>query len=297
MSRESRSGGAALLKRALSLAVRSRIVLATFPLMGVLGCSVLVDANRVQCDTDQDCRKRGPSFAESSCLQSVCEENPKWACLQSPAMSSAGTGPFKVTMHFADLIKKTPIAGVRADLCRKLDVACNDPAATVTSDASGTISLNSVESGFSGYVSLQSTAIVSTLYFFNPSIDRDQDIPSLSLSTSASRGGLLSQLGADPARGDILLSTTDCQGKPASGIAYALSPSVPGAVAYYLSSGLPTRSGSMTDATGYGGFVNLPSGTLSVTATDTASQTRIATLTLVVREGSTTWSRVIPDGT
>lgn len=294
---ESSLGAAAAVRRALSTIARRSGALLVLPLAGALSCSVLVDANRVQCNTDEDCRARGASFAQSSCVNTICEGNPKWACLEHPAASPGGAGPFRVTMHVTDLIKKTAIADVRADLCRKIDVSCNDPAASVTSDASGTISLTSVEAGFSGYVSLQSSAIVSTLYFFNPLIDRDQDIPALSLSNSAARAGLLGQLGADPARADILLNASDCQGKPVSGITYALTSPIPGAIAYYLSSGLPTRNGTTTDATGYGGFVNLPSGTVTITATDTVSQTRIATLTLVVREGSTTWSRVVPDGT
>lgn len=297
MPSESSSGETAFVWRALTAIKGCRSGVLVLPLAGVLSCSVLVDANRVQCKSDADCKARRAGFAQSSCVNTFCVGDLKWACLQNPAPAPGGAGPFRVTMHLADLVNHSPISGVRADLCRKVDVACGDPAATVTSDASGTVSLPSVEAGFSGYVTLQSSAIVSTLYFFNPLIDRDQDIPSLSLSNSAARGGLLAQLGADPARADVLLNASDCQGKPASGISYALTPPIAGAIAYYLSSGLPTHNSSVTDATGYGGFVNLPSGTVTITATDTESRTRIATLTLIVREGSATWSRVIPDGT
>jgi len=297
MSWESIGGASAFVWRALSTFKRCGAIVLVLPLVEVSGCSVLIDANRVQCNTDADCRPPGSSTAQASCVSSVCEANPKWACLKDPAPKPGGAGPFKVTMHFADLINKGPISGVKADLCRKVDVSCGDPATTVTSDATGSISLDSVEAGFSGYVSLQSSAIVPTLYFFNPSIDRNQDIPSLSLSNSTARAGLLAQLGADTTRADVLLNASDCQGKPASGIGYELAPPVSGAIAYYLSSGLPTHNSTATDATGYGGFVNLPSGTITITATELASKTRIATLTLVVREGSATWSRVIPDGT
>jgi len=297
MAWESSFGFSPFVRLALSAIQRRSSALLVLPLLGALSCSVLVDANRVQCKTDDDCKARGASFAQSSCVNALCAGSSKWACLENPPASMGGAGPFRVTMHFADLIKKTPVVGVRADLCRKLDVSCADPAVTATSDAMGNVSLSPVDAGFSGYVSLKGDTTIPTLYFLNPLVDRDQDIPSLSLYSPPARQGLLSQLGGDSARADVLLSAWDCQGKPASGIAFALTPPMPGAIAYYLSSGLPTHNSTMTDATGYGGFVSLPSGTVTITATDTESQTRIATITLVVREGSTTWSRVLPDGT
>jgi len=36
------------------------------------GCSLSVDTNRVQCTTDDDCTRRGPTFAGSICEQSLC---------------------------------------------------------------------------------------------------------------------------------------------------------------------------------------------------------------------------------
>ena len=261
----------------------------------LMGCSVVVDANRVQCNTDADCTARGSAFASATCVDSLCTASSKWACLSSPPAASNAAGPFLVTMHVADLISHAPLPGVRADLCRKLDVACSDPASTVTSDSTGTISLQ-VEAAFSGYVWLQGDAIVPTLYFFNPTIDRDTDIPSLSMSTPAARGALLGQLGADTARADILLDAWDCTGVTASAVDFSIAPASSDVISYYLSSGLPTRGTGPTDSTGYGGFVNLTAGTVTVTATDTVSQQHISDLTLVVRPGTATWARMVPNG-
>lgn len=130
-----------------------------------------------------------------------------------------------------------------------------------------------------------------TPLFFNPPIDRDQEIPPLSLSTLASRGALLGQLGADVARGDILVTAQDCQGKPAAGVSFSVTPADPEAIAYYLVNGLPTSGVTTTDSTGYGGFMNLSTNATTVTATLGSSKTVIGTLGLVVRGGSATWSR------
>ena len=43
-------------------------------------CSVTVDANRAQCATDEDCVRRGPAFAESACVESLCLPKEMTAC-------------------------------------------------------------------------------------------------------------------------------------------------------------------------------------------------------------------------
>jgi hypothetical protein len=251
---------------------------------------VTVDAERTQCSTDADCAERGAAFAGSVCRNEVCEVDPQWACLGDPPATSVGAGPFRVKISALDLIKRMPISGVRVDLCRKVDVSCAEPVSTELTDASGSTTLM-VEAAFSGYAWLQAEGFVPTLYFFNPPIDRDQDIPPLSLSTLASRGALLGQLGADVARGDILVTAQDCQGKPAAGVSFSVTPADPEAIAYYLVNGLPTSGVTTTDATGYGGFMNLSTNATTVTATLGSSKTVIGTLGLVVRGGSATWSR------
>ena len=258
--------------------------------LGALGCSVTVDAERKQCSTDADCAERGAAFTGSVCRNDVCEVDPQWACLGEPPPTPVGAGPFRVKLSALDLIKRMPISGVRIDLCRKVDVSCAEPVSSELTDASGSVTLM-VEAAFSGYAWLQADGFVPTLYFFNPPIDRDQEIPPLSLSTVASRGALLGQLGADVARGDILVTAQDCQGKPAAGVSFSVTPADPEAIAYYLVNGLPTSGVATTDATGYGGFMNLSTNATTVTATLGNSKTVIGTLGLVVRGGSATWSR------
>jgi len=198
-------------------------------------------------------------------------------------------------MHFTDLVSRKPVPDLQVDLCRKVDVECGEPVQKLLSDQTGTVVVP-IEAAFTGYVSVHGLTTIPTLYFFNPPIDHNQDIPALSLSNATSRGALLGQLQASSDRAGILLHAVDCTGKPASGVTFAIAPSDPAAIAYYLSSGLPTRSSRATDVSGYGGFVNLPSGTVTVTATDDQTKAVIDSLTLVVRAGSDTWSTMVPNG-
>jgi hypothetical protein len=165
---------------------------------GSAGCSLTVDADRVQCSKDADCAARGSAFAESVCVASVCEAaDPRWACLGAANPPAADDGPFTVTMHVRDLLNQSPVADVQADVCSKVDVACSNPLFTTPSDADGLVTL-SVDAAFSGFVAFTSSQTVPTRYFFNPPINEDQEIAPLSLSQPAARGALLQQLGASP---------------------------------------------------------------------------------------------------
>jgi hypothetical protein len=198
-------------------------------------------------------------------------------------------------MHVQDLINQQPIGGVKADVCTKVDVSCSTPRFSTTSDSAGLVTLE-IAAAFSGFVSFQLTdALTPTLYFFNPPVDHDQEIPALSLSSPLARGALLSQLGATVDRGDILLTAYDCTGAAAADVTFALAPDNAEAVPYYLLDGLPNATATGTDSTGYGGFVNLTAGTWSITG-HVADAGTLPPLSLIVRGGSVSWSRLTPPG-
>jgi len=219
-------------------------------LFGSAGCSLTLDADRVQCSSDADCAARGPAFAESVCVASVCEPaDPRWACLGAANPAAGDDGPFAVTMHVRDLLNQSPVADVQADVCSKVDVACSNPRFTTLSDADGRVTL-SVDAAFSGFVAFTSSETVPTRYFFNPPINDDQEVAPLSLSQPAARGALLQQLGASPEQGDILLTASDCTGAPAADVTFELTPQSESAVGYYLLNGLPSPNATATDLTG-----------------------------------------------
>ena len=118
----------------------------------LFGCSLRVDANRVQCNQDSDCAARGAAFTGSVCKQNFCQSDEKWSCIgQAPPSIQAGT--YRQTLHVRDVLGSAPLAGVTAQLCRKLDLTCEKPISTTASDEKGTFSLI-VESNFDGYVQL-----------------------------------------------------------------------------------------------------------------------------------------------
>jgi hypothetical protein len=283
------------LPRSGFLGASAAVVVGVAVVVSAAACNFTLDLERVQCETNADCRSRGNEFAGSLCVDAVCEAPPvdeRTSCLDRVRPSSDEPGPFEVTIPLIDLITHQPLEGVTADLCQKVDVACASPTATTVTAADGVVRLM-VPANFSGYVSMSSEMIVPSRYFFNPAIDRDQEIPQLSLSIPPARAAILQQIGGDAALGDILLTVADCTGVAAEGVRLTLVPNADDTIGYYLVGGLPSTEATETDSTGYGGFTNLRSGTYNVTGA-LGDGTELGTISLVVEEGAITWSRIAP---
>ena len=137
-----------------------------------------------------------------------------------------------------------------------------------------------------------------TLYFFNPDIDRDQTLPSISVASPAANMGLLLQLGrsAIPGRGSVVVSTADCTGAPAAGISFSTMSGDSMTSAFYAVAGLPSSTATATDATGYGGLINVPAGAATLSAKLTDPATDLGSISILVRDGAITYSRVVPVG-
>ena len=216
-----------------------------------------------------------------------------------PATPSTQAPPYRVGVPLRDLITQTPVANAQVKLCRKIDVECAMPVSTAVSDATGAVTFSVDMTAFSGYVLIESDGYVPTLYFFNPPIDRDLTIAPVSMASPLANMGLLFQLGHQqaPGHGNVVISSEDCTGAPAAGVSYA-TPSGDGMTApFYTVAGLPTPTATTTDAMGgYGGLVNVPVGPATVTATLVNPQTDLGTISMLVRDGAITYSRIVPLG-
>jgi hypothetical protein len=269
----------------------------TISLSSSLACSLTINADRVQCRSDGDCTSRGPEFADSVCIGNLCQVPPAWACLDTAPTPSTELPPYPVKMHAVDLISRAPVPNVSAQLCRKIDVDCAMPVATATSDSAGSF-MFSIDANFSGYVTLLNDAYVPTLYFFNPAVDRAQEIPPISLASPFANAGLLLQLGrqALPDRGNVVVQSFDCTGQPAADVRYSTPSGDEMTAPFYTVDGLPTATATATDKGGYGGVINLPMGSATVVATLTKPMATLATISVLVRSGAITYTQVAANG-
>jgi len=293
------------------------------------GCTVLVDANRTQCGKDSDCTSKGAEFAGAVCseglcivdparpkcakdadcaangapagavcLAGFCEVDAQWGCEGAPPNS---THAYKLTMHIQDAVNSMKsLEGVVAQLCRKLDVTCEDPiGAPVTSDAGGGVTL-SVESGFAGYVYLTSPKVTPSLYFLTSPVTGDLNLPSVPLASPFAAGQIVASAGGEGAswnreRGLVLLNAFDCQGATAGGLTFSAGTADQSTFSFYLVNNLPTSKGTETDMTGYGGLANVPPGVSTISTTLGPDGRKVSTVSILVRAGHISYSSVTPN--
>jgi hypothetical protein len=277
-----------------------RSVAGLFVVGVVAGCSFVVDADRIQCSKDSDCEGRGEEFSGSVCSleEKVCVGEPRWSCLDETPEPPPESGKFEAPFLVRHLVTQAPLPGIHARLCRRIDVACSDPLGEdLVTDAQGKITFE-VDAGFEGYALFEAPEIAHGLYFFNPAVQRDLPVATLSIGNSDVIGLLARQAGATQGRDRavVLLSTQDCSGTPAEGITLSAVGADPDAVPFYSEQGLPSGSASQTDSAGYGGLLNVEAGSVTFTATIAKTQRRLGQITVLAREGAITYGNIVPHG-
>lgn len=259
-------------------------------------CTLAVASDRVQCHTDLDCVARGPAYADFVCSNSVCQPDPTWSCLDNPTQDVAPTSTVEVKMTASDLLSAKPVAGIHLTLCAKLDADCVYPISDYQSDQNGLIDIQ-MPATFDGYLQTEGDNVYPTL-FFPPKTEKQSAPTSLPIVPAAFFAGMFNQIGTSVSSDRTVIMTTalDCQGQPASGMVLS-SPQADGAtVTYFLQGGLPSRSAPTTDASGAGGFVNIPTGSAVVTSTIAAKDRVAGTVAVQTRPGHLTMVLVVPNG-
>jgi hypothetical protein len=280
-----------------TISSRAVLTLAMASLVGA-GCSVLIDQNRVQCLTNEDCTDHGGEFAtDSVCIQTVCRPNPTWACLADdlPAPAPAESRKATVTLHIRDLVTDLPTPGVTAQVCLKLDVGCSQPVMrNVQGDQDGNVALQ-LDVGFDGYIELSTKDTMPGLYFFYPPIDGDRDVPLVPLfpPVELSKLAALNAKAVMPDRGHLIVGVYDCQHQPAAGVTLSTPDGDAATSSFYVLQKIPTATALATDLSGRGGFINLRAGQVAVVG-DLADGRRVGSANVFVRPGSVTYTSLVP---
>jgi hypothetical protein len=224
----------------------------------------------------------------------ACDIGKHWSCVGQVGFPRGG-GTVQYTLEVRDQLAMTPIVGVQVHACALNDDTCASPLDSAPSDAQGFVTLN-VTQGFDGYASLDPpVGYAPSLFFLS-----DPVVVSLTQSvargapliTLAEVGGLASAIhvSRSPGLGFLSIQMNDCAGDAALGVAFSLtSPSgSSGIVPFYLVNGAVTPGGTETDSRGGGGFVNVPVGSVVVTAELAATHRPIAKTSVLVRPDTLT---------
>jgi hypothetical protein len=263
-------------------------------------CSVLVDSGREQCSTNADCQKRGGDFARSICSNEVCIIEPKWGCVGKvtwpvpPPMSV----PEKVTVKVAlsNLLTGEIVSGASARVCGKLDPTCDFPTQIdVLSNEEGVLQLQ-LNKYFDGYLEIKFPSMVDTMYFFNPPVDADRNIPFIPLVPFTALEVFGKQLKMLPLtdRGTVIGLSYDCLGQSAEGLQLSTDEGDEFTSAFYMAAGFPSLEATMTDKSGQGGIANVPVGARLISGRRADTGELIGTVSVQTRAIWITYTSMLP---
>jgi hypothetical protein len=191
-------------------------------------------------------------------------------------------------------------------LCPKINVLCNLIIATTRTNAEGIAVFPEVQEATAGYARIIGTPsdatvadpFVAVFYYLNPPIMFDQQI-NVPVPRRSTRQLLSLGIGAEqlPDRGLLLINTFDCQNRSAAGVLYQSNGADELTTRFTVFKQLPTTESPVTDFSGYGGFVNMPTGTMDVWGDVPATGVSLERFSLNVRPDVITQTRFVPSGT
>jgi hypothetical protein len=286
-------------------------------------CSLALRTNENQCSNDEDCANRGGLMAQAVCRDQVCvEAHAGGGGGGANTSTDAGTGPdfrcvgkvtwplpvepqIVVTMQFIDLVAKLPLTQINVHACAKMDVTCANPLGpSVSPDEKGIAAVN-VPASFDGYVEVLGVdaaadagapALVPMNVFFNPPPVENSHFGVVPCFTRPALAALASVHGntIDPSLGFLFSGALDCAGKPAAGVSWEPDRVAESTRRFYYVDGLPSEVAVATDPSGYGGLINMPTGTVRLFAKLQATGVRIGETSVFVRAGYITTGFLVP---
>jgi hypothetical protein len=277
-------------------------------LAACLSCSLGLDADRLQCDADADCARRG--FGDALCEQGLCSPRSELddgllspaRALDPPAAGEPVRLPEGARSSAAPASDERKLSGLlpaavvryelrielprRSDLdladldlrlCRLQDEVCDDGMSAVpVPDATGLLTLE-LDANFRGYLEIAAPALVPTLAALPLPYAPGVEPATYRLLEPRDFELLLwrGELPRDAEQGFAIALVHDAAGARTSGGELSLGETTAGdtedAVAYYFRDGIPTPAAQSTDEQGAGGWSQLPSGVFSAQARHEAS--------------------------
>lgn len=269
-------------------------VAAALVVAGLASCTLIMDADRRQCATNDDC-VRGSGRANEICATGVCEavasplaetdaasdsepEDPAWACLnRTGTLPPEELGvPVPLYRRYVGAVNPAPVEGLSVKACRYDDDTCARPVGVpVVTDATGFIE-TPVFAGFRGYLELTaseatSSAIMPTLSFISaidkarPPVNPPVAVPLFTRDDMDFIVGTVARK-VNPQLGIFLFTVRNCEGKPVQGAQVRVEPIAADTFGFYTdATGTPGLTQQATSPDGSGGFVNLPPGRVTIT--------------------------------
>lgn len=258
------------------------------------GCTVALQTPAEQCTEDADCVALGEDFDGTVCIDRVCQPT-AWVCVDQLEPLPANQD-FEATIQLFDLLGNKPITDATVRLCQKLDPQCSAPVETLTPDEDGIVS-TTVKTSFRGYFDVDAAGYRPTLYFIDTSSIRfpSTSPPTVTIFTPEASDALNKAITPtiDPEAGFVSVAMFDCDNARAAGVHFDITPDE-GVNPFYAIESAVSGTATETDVTGSGGFINVPPGSVTLTATQASTGLVLATEITSVRKGTVTFQAMRP---
>ena len=215
---------------------------------------------------------------DSSCIGKVVWANPLKPSYQWDAT-------------LVDFLTLAPVTGVTVKVCAIADTACSVPLQTETSDLAGKVTLSGPSSpeGIAAYLEITGGGVTPTLEFlrYSDNTTLDGGKVQITLASTTTQALFVGVLGvtADPKRGTLTYVAWDCAPLNLAGVSASLDPADSATVTAYLVGAVPSKTATETDASGFGGFVNVPPGPVTLKGKSAKTGQSLGSVKLFVREG------------
>jgi len=283
------------------------------------GCNAIMDLGRFEeAATTND----GGNDAASDVVSDAGVDaalDPRFACLKNPP-ESLDPNPVTLQVIVANAtttsqtphaiyggtdityVVYTPRTGVTMEACLGFDPACANPVTTPTlTDDAGTVTFT-LSGNFVGFLHGTSPDVVPFSVFMGqwPSGVKSAQVGTSALSKddevllNAALNNAV-DLDAGSGLGEVFVIVYDCDDHYVEGATVSLNKSAPNTLPFYVtSSGVPDTAAQVTDKAGVGGAVNVPAGTVRVTATYLATATPLGSIDVYVRPAELTYAWIRP---
>jgi hypothetical protein len=230
-------------------------------------------------------------------LEIVTPNGPDWSCLGRP---STQPRPNTVTYEGAarNLAGNAILQEVTIRFCASSAVSdCGVPLLSV-STTNGIVRFT-VDAAFNGYLELESPGMMPGIIELSRAIGEMRELPELRMVDALTMNLFASNMGAEinPSDGHALFWVDDCAGHRAPGVTVNATGGLATDTAQYyvVDKKLPVGSMAETDASGGGGFINIPPNIVAFEARRAATKELISTFSGRIRAGQVTFMMVEPD--
>jgi len=239
-----------------------------------------------------------------------------FACANEPPPNPDTSKQVEVSLRYIDFTSGSAPANVGARLCAATDPNCNNPRATIEGDGpfdagpeggrgyvatktDGVVS-SRVELGFEGFFELKSSAYTPTFRYTSPPLRNPKNTFDQVILRQAEvdffSDTLIGRVGSYDSvnKGLVFLLATDCNFGSVANISFTTTATDSAMVQFYIVNTTPSTTEKKTDALGRAGYINIPPGLHTFTATFADTGKKMGSVRALIRAGAATTVSVLP---